>query len=456
MMTLGIVLTFLVGIAVLLLISSRFGLLEFLGLSFPIGIGVQTFIMFLLNFFGISFSINLILTLSAILVVGLITLVIVKRGFNIQAILKAINPKEYIGFNLIWVGVLGLLVYILYIITAKSLFWPTFASDSLSSFDVLAKGIAGEGNIINSILMEKRVGFGAAYPPLYTMALAYSYMLGFELSKIIPALFFVSLAIGFYALVRKLIPSTFALLITLLAVATPELLAQSAINITSVPQAIYAALGIMALVIWKKTEQPAYFYLSGILIALNAFIRSEGILYIGAAFVFLFLLSYRKKNYKDLIRYAIMVLPAFVIWQIFLKIHGDVMSQYVQVGFTLMPNTEHTSEILSITNTTIFSTQFYGISVYIFLVMVAINIKNIIQKKDSIGILLMICISFFGYLFLLNQMVLKADSMANIVKFSGKRFFFGHILLMWFYIASNSLTVKASEKVEKWLSFIQK
>lgn len=456
MMTFGIVLTFLVGIALLLLISNRFGLLDFLGLSFPIGIGVQALIMFLLNFFGIAFSINLILTLSSILVVGLFTLVIVKRGFDFKSILNAINPKKYIGFNLVWVSILGVLVYILYIITAKSLFWPTFASDSLSSFDVLAKGIAGEGNIINTILLEKRVGFGAAYPPLYTMALAYSYMLGFELSKIIPALFFVSLSIGFYALLRKLIPSTFALLLTLLAVATPELLAQSAINITSVPQAVYAALGIMALIIWKKTEQDAYFYLSAVLIALNAFIRSEGILYIGAAFVFLFFLGYQSKNYKNLIRYACMVLPAFVLWQVYLKIHSDIMAQYVQVGFTLLPSSEHTSEILSITKTTIFSTQFYGISVYLFLIMVAANLKNIIKKKDSIGILMMICISFFGYLFLLNQMELKADSMTNIVKFSGKRFFFGHILLMWFYIASNSLTVKASQKVESWLSFIQK
>ncbi|MBT8219844.1 MAG: hypothetical protein KJP00_08465, partial [Bacteroidia bacterium] len=47
-----------------------------------------------------------------------------------------------------------------------------------------------------------------------------------------------------------------------------------------------------------------------------------------------------------------------------------------------------------------------------------------------------------GYCLLLNQIELRSDSLANVVKYSGKRFLFGIMILMWFYIASCGVVSK--------------
>jgi hypothetical protein len=456
---LGIASTCIMGFSILITISKKFNLWELVGMSFLTGIGTQTFIMFLLNFSGTDFT--AIIIISTNLIISLIlqtTFFTVNRKilfYSNQFHIKSLKNRFKFGkANIIWWICIALIGFIIFSISKKSLYWPTFASDSLSSFDLFAKGLAHEGKILNSLIYEKRVGYGAAYPPLYSLALAYTYMLGFETSKLIPVLFFISGTISFYAILKKITNQTNAIFFTLLAISTPELLSQSAINITSVPQAIYASLAIGTLVVWYKLKEERYFVLSIFLMAFSAFTRSEGVVYTIAAFMFLMFTNIKSMKLLNPLLYTCLALIPFLLWQLFIKMNADIMNQFIQVEIINYPNLDMVkiNKIKDLTIKVIFNSQYYGITPFIFIAVFFLNIKKSIVEKDQLGLLFMIIVSFLGYLILINQFQIKSDTIDNIINYSGKRFFFGIVLLMWFYIASNKTMVNGFIWLENWLN----
>ena len=60
----GLMITCVLGMCIVYAISKKFTLLEAIGFSFMTGIGVQTFVMFILNANGHTFTIDLILKIS--------------------------------------------------------------------------------------------------------------------------------------------------------------------------------------------------------------------------------------------------------------------------------------------------------------------------------------------------------------------------------------------------------
>lgn len=458
----GLIITYILGISIYVNVSSKSKLIASLGYGFILGIGVQTFIMLLLDFVGIKIGTTSVFSIS--LVFSLIFFILHfkklnKSSFSKDSILRFLDLEKIKSLNFVWLFASGLIIYLVYSISQKTMFWPTNTSDSLSSFDVFAKAIAHEGKIFNSLIHEKRVGYGAAYPPLYSLSLAYAYQIGFESAKIIPTLFFVSLPMCFYSSIKEISTNTLAICTTLIAIATPELLAQSAINITNVPQAIYGSLAALNLIVFLRKKDFKFLLLAGILAALNGFIRSEGIIYIGACMLVLFTFFIQKKtSLKDLIIFSVIALTPFVLWQLNLKINSDLMEKYVQVSIRPVPyfNMDQINEISKYAWLTISSTQMYGITLYVLLIALILNIKFIIKEKNNLSLLFILLTSFFGYLILVNQMILKADSFLNIIRYSGKRYFFGPILLAWMYIATNKMSINIFSKIENWLSFDDK
>ena len=438
MSVIGILIAFIFGFSFLNFFIGKFSFIEILGFSFPAGLGIITILMFLLDIIGVKLSVTNLLIITIVPIVLLNYRVFIKPR-EVFSEIKLIRLKSffYVGkFNIIWLVLLFAVILVLIGITLKSLYWPTVASDSLSSFDLYGRIIAIEGKMLNSLIYEKSVGWGAAYPPLYALSLAYSYIFGFEMSKIIPALFFISFIISFYALLIKNGSSIGAIIATLFLILSPELLGQSAINTPSVPQAMYGSLGIIAILTWHQTKENKYLLLSGIMLALNAWIRSEGIVYIGAAFLFYSYVQIPKKEYLKPLYFLIITLLPFIIWQVFLKVHSDLMHQFVQAEILLKPRIdgEYLSQIYKWTKTNFFHSIYFGITIYTFFGAVFINLIAVYKKKDSLVKLALVLIPLFAYLLLLNQLKLNADTIVGIMRSSSKRFFIGIITLMWFYI----------------------
>ncbi len=453
----ALLIIFLLGWSIYNLVSKKKHFLEIIGFSFLIGLGTLTILMFYLNILGIKLSSTSLLIVSVLSVFGTNYKFFIKPKKELEKI-KNINVKElfFIGnINVVWIVCVAAVIFLLFVITKKSLFWTTTAHDAITSFDLYAKAIAHEGKLINSLILEKSVGFGVAYPPLYSFALSYTYMLGFETSKIIPALIFISFVISFYSLISKNSNATLAIFVTLILIISPEIIAQSAINTTSVPNAVLASLGIILLITWYNTNDKSYFLLSIIFLILNVWTRSEGIIYVAGTIVLLFLFDKKRISYKYKIIYAVLTILPFVVWQIFLKINHDVMDSFVQVKYIYTPvlNLKQIIYIVKYIFLNLLQRAYFGLSAYIFVVILAINIIKIIKKRENLFLLCIIIVSLFLYMVLLNQLELRHDNLTNILKHSAKRFVFTTIILMWAYVSTSKIVVELFNKIEKKLSF---
>lgn len=449
----AILFAFLTGFSFLSMITRKLRAVEYLGLSFPVGMGVITLCMFFIQLFT-PITTSLLLVVVGVLAVAFQYKIFLDRNYIGSFTLWKKPEFLSVGkWNAIWLICFGYLLYLIYGITVKSLFWPTNARDAITSFDLFAKAIAHEGVLINSLIHEKSVGFGAAYPPLYALSLAYSYLFGFESSKIIPALMAISTAIGFYALTIRVSSKTAAIIGTLLLFMTPEFLAQSAVNITNNTHAFYAALGIIAFAVWYKTKEQQYFTISIILLAFNCWIRSEGIVFVGAVGLSALIMMIKKEiTWKTVASISFALLP-FIFWQFFLKANSSLMEDFTQVtiakGFTW--DSDKIDTFFSITKTNLFEGTYFGITVYVFMIAIVANVKQHLKLSTDSYVLIMLFMAWGAYLFLLYQIELKQDSIENVLLYSYKRFLFCFIILMWYYFSSNQMLNLGFKKIENFL-----
>lgn len=459
MLLIGLLVTFLLGFSVVQLLLKKPTILEVFGLSVIIGLGIQTFVMFLLNFAGMNISSNSTLIISAVLILLFLGLYFWQyKTIPGAATFENFSFTANFGVpNLVWLICIGFTAFIIYAVSLKALFWPTYATDAITSFDIYAKAIAHEGKLINSLIYEHRVGPGVAYPPLYTLGVAYFYQLGFENANVISVVFLVGFAVSFYALFLRISNSTSAAFFTLMVVSIPEFLAQSAVNITSGPQAVYSSLAVVSFFVWiKNKENKGYFLLSAVLLACSGFIRSEDILYMAPLFLLVvyYIFATKELSIIDGVKYITISFLPFFLWQLFLKVNIAIMDKYVQVEMMGSPNFAQWGKVWDLGYNTIMSTQYYGATVYLFLIVILASIAAFVIKKDKLSIwsVAIVIMVFLGYLVLVNQMKLREDTIDNIVSFSGKRFFFGVTILMWVAIATNYFVAAAFEKIHSLIS----
>lgn len=98
MVSFGIFLSFLTGFVTVNLISLKFSLIEKLGLSFPIGIALQTLLMLLMDAVGIPLTRVSILVASVLLILSLSFPMIFRRKELVQEIRKPVS-FDFSGFK---------------------------------------------------------------------------------------------------------------------------------------------------------------------------------------------------------------------------------------------------------------------------------------------------------------------------------------------------------------------
>src|SRR5579871_844833 len=71
MLTIGILVCYLLGLSVLLAISRKYSIIELLGFSFLMGMGLETVILFLLDLVNIHYSQGVILTVNLLAIAAI-------------------------------------------------------------------------------------------------------------------------------------------------------------------------------------------------------------------------------------------------------------------------------------------------------------------------------------------------------------------------------------------------
>ncbi len=463
MLTLGIILCYLSGGAVLLAISRKYSFAEFLGYSFLAGIGFETFFLFLLDVVNVQYSQNILIGINILFIVTVC-------GVNFKNLMKLKDGWKLPSFSLQQINLAALLIffigaYLLYAITVKNLFWPPTEHDTISSFDKLGRIMALEGKLKISLFDYHLEGAGGVYPPLFHGSFAYVYIFGAETSKITTTLFFVSLLSSFYGALRNYTDSTVASFLTFLLMITPELFSHAALSLGNMPTTAYVSAGGLATITWLEKREDKYFWLGAMFMALVVWIRSDTIVFTAAALFIVGLDFLKTKDWRRTLIYGAVSVAPFVIWAVYLKLKIGT-STSGKFDFGMGYNTERFDLVWGYMKAFLFGGQkgaidggqLYGIVFILFFLVLLINVvliyKNGIKAflNDNRNALLFLFVSFFFYslLFYFIDVKIQRAPIASLMESSFKRGMFCFIPIVLFYVANSHASTWLFCKIENF------
>ena len=455
MLTLGIVIIFLTGFLAINNISVRFSWCEKTGFAFPVGIGLQTIMMAVFNFFSIKLTAVNVIIIGLFLLVSLFLPLYSKKKEVISYYKNSFRFKLS-GYNLVWLFFIVVIVYMEYMNFAKCMYFPTFDRDSLAGFDTIGYVIAQEHTLKGLSLFQSdympqihNPGSYIVYAPMVQLSYAFVYILGAETSKLISALMYLSLLIAFYGSMQRVTGKTGSAIATFFMMITPEMIAFSSLSATNVIHAVSASLGIIYISLWFRYRERKDLYLASLLLGLNIWTRTDGVVFICAALLIVSVDVIRTGNRKEPVVVFASFLPA-LLWMIFAKANNF----YAESIAILHPywDAEKADTIWTFMKSHYMNTQYYGWTFVVLLCSFILNGWYIIKKKDNLTLLIMIIVASILYMVALYQVDYKWDTIQNVLSYSAKRFLFCFIPIIWFYSLSNNWSRQLLNGLDRFLA----
>jgi hypothetical protein len=456
MLYVGLFLTALLGFVCVNCISVKFTLIEKIGLSFPLGMALQVFLMLFIDQVGIPLKPAALLGGEALLLAGLCFFVYLYRKNAIETIRASVSLQSFKDVNLVWLFFILAIAYLEYMNFAKCLYFPPTDRDSLAGFETIGYIIAKEYtlkglSIFDSAYMPSIHGSASyiTYAPLVQLSYAYVYALGAETSKIIPGLMYLFFLLAFYGATSRAAGKTGAAIATFFMLLTPEMLAFSSLSMTNVIHALFASLSVIYMALWFRGKEKKDLLLCGMLLGGNILSRTEGIVFTGAALFLLFVDAFRTKQYMGFLQNALFALVPLVYWTVYTKING-LYAESIAITSPFWDQ-EKASTILTYMWKLYKDTMYYGLSFIAFLVALVANAWFLIRKRDNLYLLLAILLASLLYMLILYQIDYSWDTIENVLSFSAKRFMFCFIPLLWFFAFTNQATVYVVNKLDNFL-----
>ena len=439
MTALLIVLIYLAGLSIVLHTYKPLSFLEKLSIPLLLGCFLTSLLMFLMSLVHVPLTLvnimlGLVITAAGIGGMGYKNL----SGF-FQSITDQIKSTK-IRIDFIWLGIVAFGLLLFYQIALKGMFWPITEMDAVAGYDLLAKGIADEKMLSNSILMNKELVLSCGprlfYPPFLSFINALSYSLGYETPKLINIVLAGDFLILFYALVRRFSGPLAAALCTLLVLITPEMFAHIAFSLTNYPSAIFSSIAVIYFYLFFKEKDSAHAILSCLFLSGSMMVRSDNVVFIMAIAPLIAFMIY-KKNLRLAYGLAFLSMPVlvFLAWNLYTKYAiGIEQNSFFVKEYTW--NGDKFEKLWSYVFSLIKNKSLYGLSFYAFFTFLIINIYFLI-KKDMWSFLTMILVAWIPYTmiyyFIEDEAYLFAQGGGWLA--SGyKRGLFSYIPLVWFYV----------------------
>lgn len=436
---------YLLGYALLIFLRIREDFALNLALAGLTGMGITTILMFLLDVSGFSISPgNLILA-------GILLLLL----FGVPDVMKKNvgSWRKYFSVRVNWknlnsVETTILLVIALLVLASfiKNIYWPVQSYDSLAGYDLMARVIRAEKTFNVSLHRFDLAGPRGIYPPQVEGIFAFFYLMGATSAKVVNTIFFVSLILMFYRICKRFLTGLGAAVYTLFLTITPELYAHASLSLTNLPAAAYVTGGILFFYLWWKEGKTVQLILSGLLFGLNAWTRSDGVVFSLAAVIVLFFLVLKNRQFLSWIYYSILAFLPFLVWQIYLKlvIHAESSERF---RHELFWDPQLFSFILKYTKMLFFNANLYGLVFYIFVGVFLINLKFI---KENWPVLIYLILGFAFYTFIYYQLNPETqDSIQTMMRASYKRAVFYYIPGVLFYSAVSPLSIRFFNRLEE-------
>lgn len=411
-----------IGLPLTLWIAPKYNLSGRFGLSYILGIGLFTLLMYGANFVNIklTFVSNVIL----FLLFSLPLIYFQKPNLKIfwteiKQARKNFHPSLIEKINLSAIGFFVVSSFV------NTFYWPVYIWDALTLYDFRARIFAQIGFIAGALKELGGGGYYFGYPLLTSLSHTIVYLSGGNNPQFLYSMFYLSLGLVFYGLLREFISRNLSLFFTFMLITIPMIFNQSVISYTNLPYMVYFSLGTICFYIWDKKRTAGYLIISAILVGLSTWARSVEPFWL-VIFVTVILVSIYRKKIFDIIIFSLLFFPIQQVWQNFQNSAGSG-------GSTIGEVTSSASLLVNV-----FNFQRWGIvlnflykSVVIswgpaFILFIAAFIYSLIKKEIkksfliyflTISLLAMLALGTFIFSFTFSTWSQIPDSAARVAMF---------------------------------------
>lgn len=334
----GMILPLILGWSIVKIILAKKNFLAFLekfALSYMIGIGLLSLLMFILSLLHIAFTFFNI-TLSLMISILLCLLFEVKKsGLPVHFSQKRGEPLKFFDKTLI-----SAIIFVFIYVFFRSIITPLEAFDSWAIYGFKAKVFYLAQTVPTSFFMDFTKSYTHFdYPLSLPLIESWIYIcLGSwndQLVKIIFPFFFLSLIIIFYCNLKKFTGRKIALLATLLLVTIPYFINFVKTGYADLPFAVYYLISVVYLIRGLREGDKYLLYISSISCGLAAWTKNEGLVISlsNTAIFFGLLLIQRKLNRRNLLLFLQYIFIIFLIispwfcFKSFLHLSNDIINR---------------------------------------------------------------------------------------------------------------------------------
>lgn len=400
-------LTWFLGILISFLFSLRLQKYERIAIGFLLGIGFQTWMMFIFYLLGWRFTlINWLTEWLFLYVLCYVILYLLKRTSVVNLYFMEIKKISWTGINLFRIIVSTVVLTSLII----GLYWPVIGWDSLALYDFRAITFLETGGMEDGIAR----GYFFGYPLLTSLAHTWIYMFGGN-PHVLHWLFYISFLIGVYYYIKNNSTILTARLVTLLLALLPSLFQMSFFDYTNLPYLVYIVISFLYLDRWFKSSNLEFLVIAFLFTGFSTWTRmTEPFWLITILFSLLGIFVKMKdsqgfpfQHSKLIIVWLLSLVLFFAIqqpWRIYesLQLRSDRnIGAQVQLLISFKDSFSIDRAIDVILSTYNYSVSSWQPALNILIVLVLLEYKSLLKHKYFLGIILSnIFLIFFGtYLF---------------------------------------------------------
>ncbi|KAA6441756.1 hypothetical protein FEM33_00335 [Dyadobacter flavalbus] len=418
-----LVLQFLAGFGIVDRFSVITRLAQKISLSILIGFFLSTLAVYVLEILHLPISAFSVMTGNALLAAAI--------NYNPAKLIKSLKLlviQENVSIKIYEIIFLTAIAYLLFFSFWRTYSIPVTPYDSIVGIDLVARRALKEGHIVSSLFFREDFRPYLSTQPYYapfTMLMQIIYRsVGLPFGQVWLGLLTVCFFVFAYSKMCEKVHPIIAGFCILLLLCAPELYAYTFLLQTDFSNAVFFAIGMIFTVNFLRSGNLQHFTLAAIFMSAACWTRTETIIIVAAITLVLAVLLYSEMKFR-VIKLASIYLAASAastfLWNvIFFKFYFPVTPQVrEQIIWKGLYSYEKTSMIFNGMNFFLFSMDYWGCTLYLFILLWLINffISRNGKAWANLGWPLLIYICFFIMLHHFSLMNIEYTFRRGVMKF---------------------------------------
>lgn len=445
-----LILQFIAGFGVLCLLKIYLKPGLFISLSVLIGVAVFSFVPFALQLAYITLTAFNVF--AALIAVSFLLNLKSKNGF--VYLVQSLRSYRF-QWRLYEIPSLFLILFMVFVSVWRCYYYPPTPRDLTSGAEVIAEYAVKEKTMINSVFtVDLSTTNNQFKPPFLTcLQIIYKYA-GFPFGQVWLSGVFIFFTFFLYSALNEKLHKIITGLLLVMFIAIPEMYGYTIMALFDYSNAVFFCLSVYFLIEYFANGKSGYIILSGVLMAIAVYVRSETLILAGLVLPVILFHHWRKNNFSKFFKTAAcFFLPSVLIYLLSITIYINYyLPTLYKIDSLLNTNLANLNlfyqRISDVAGKYLLAGNIldhYGYFTFIFVIILCADAfrKNSWNQASLNWLwaifIIFVGISLIGFLFPLYDL-----------DHSTKRGLLKIFPLMLLYMANSGFLVSISEDIKKW------